>query len=635
MSDYTIHLNFLPIVDAPSFILFRKPFDTDSPERPHDDVWRFPLPQTAFEDENWPHYWISPDQLDGYERFEVCPRWNHLLTQRFLYLGLRRAIVDALDTNDYVLPRNSFVQEASLIMHRHAEGNETLVLQPYYLKASRKFGFLADFHFRKSAEVEFNRRVQQLSLSLDQSGRRNLDYYVDKAERIKSFLGERGEVLSRVIIPGASGPITLSKDFEALNASRLRSKTYVFGGNREAKNQFGGLKQFGPLHGLPHAPKLLFVFREQDRHAARTLAVTLRGSRFAFPGFQALFKVDLDIDGDPVVINDFSEPNLKDALDRAKKERDENPVLIPVVILPEGDDEGYLRQKAIFVNSEIPTQVCTLRVLKNPDVLKWAVASLALQIFCKAGGQPWKVRPTPSERSLIIGISQSHKWVTANDKRRIDKHFAFSVLTDSSGLFQKIQVLGQSQSQEQYYQELRASLASVLRESADTFRRVVIHTSFRLRRKEVSAIEDTVRTAAIKHPNCQFAVIKVNHRCRFFGINRAVNSLVPFEATQVRLGPSEYLMWFEGMAPGSPNVNKAFPGPTHLEFLRVSDHGSISHDVLLQDLVNLSGANWRGFNAKSAPVSVFYCHLVADLIHDFHERGLPLPAVEDIRPWFL
>jgi hypothetical protein len=27
--------------------------------------------------------------------------------------------------------------------------------------------------------------------------------------------------------------------------------------------------------------------------------------------------------------------------------------------------------------------------------------------------------------------------------------------------------------------------------------------------------------------------------------------------------------------------------------------------------------------------------LVAELVHDFHERGLPMPAVQDIRPWFL
>ena len=110
---------------------------------------------------------------------------------------------------------------------------------------------------------------------------------------------------------------------------------------------------------------------------------------------------------------------------------------------------------------------------------------------------------------------------------------------------------------------------------------------------------------------------------------------MPFEATCVRLGPREYLLWFEGIFPDKTTVNKAFPGPTHVQFLHMTEDADIADRDLLQDLVNLSGANWRGFNAKSTPVSVFYCHLVADLVHDFHERGLPLPAVKDLRPWFL
>jgi hypothetical protein len=133
----------------------------------------------------------------------------------------------------------------------------------------------------------------------------------------------------------------------------------------------------------------------------------------------------------------------------------------------------------------------------------------------------------------------------------------------------------------------------------------------------------------------RFAVVKVNHNSRFFGANRSVNSLVPFEGTQVKLGHGEYLVWFEGIFPDKPTVTKAFPGPTHLQFLRVTEGQNVNDEILLQDLINLSGANWRGFNAKSAPVSIFYCHLVAEMVHDFQQRGLPLPAVNDLRPWFL
>ena len=641
MTDgYSIHLNFLAVQGSVlAFTIYRKLRDSTRDDRPSESVSAYKLPKMTLDEENWQSYWVSELPLDGFEPFQVAADFNVELTKSFLFLGLRKAVTEQLAPDLYHFPDNVFIQEVSFNMQTHKEGHETLVVQPYFLKVERQFGFLVDFHFRMAKGIAFDRKVQQLSLSLDRKGKRNLDYYVDRVTKIHSFVEKRWDVLSAIKIPGSSNPVSLSKEFIALNGERLRSKVYVFGGDRESRSQFAGLRQFGPLSSLDGIPKLLFVFREQDRQAARTLAGALCGSNtkenFGFPGFHALFKTDLEIDGDPVVVRDFSQEEILRALQRVQEECRTRKSLIPVIVLPEGEEEGYLRQKALFVHSGIPTQVCTLRVLRDPDTLKWAIGNLALQLFCKAGGQPWKVRPTPAERSLIIGIAQSHKIKLKGERYSVERYFAFSVLTDSSGLFQEIQVLGESDNQDAYLNKLRDSLRGILSTSADSFKRVVVHTSFKLQHKEMKAIEETVRQAANDKAKCQFAVVKVNHRCRFFGVNRSVNSLVPYEATQVHLGPGEYLVWFEGISPGTPTVNKAFPGPTHLQFLRISKDNPISPDVLLQDLVNLSGANWRGFNAKSTPVSVFYCHLVADLVHDFHERGLPLPAVKDIRPWFL
>ncbi len=97
--------------------------------------------------------------------------------------------------------------------------------------------------------------------------------------------------------------------------------------------------------------------------------------------------------------------------------------------------------------------------------MKWAIANLALQVFCKAGGKPWKVRPT-AERSLIIGISQSHKSRLVGNQFHIDKYFAFLVLTENSGLFQQIQVLGESPDHSAYVAALRANLKQVLESNA-------------------------------------------------------------------------------------------------------------------------------------------------------------------------
>lgn len=510
------------------------------------------------------------------------------------------------------------------------------------MKASRQIGLLLDFHFDLGPDIPFSRRIQQLSLSLDKNFRRNVDYYVDRSTKVRKFVEAKWPVLESMRLPGATSSLLISKDFVSLKAERLRPKTYVFAGAKESRSQFTGLRDLGPLQALERPPRLLFVFREQDRLPARRLALALKGMKqrgqYNFPGFGELFKTALEIDANPIILPDLSPDSMEAALKQATEARKLSPGILPVIVLPNGDDNGYMAQKAYFSHAGMPTQVCTLRILEDEESLKWAVANLALQIFCKAGGRPWKVRPT-TERSLIIGISQSHKIKYVDEQAQVDKYFAFSVLTDSSGLFQQIQVLGDSADHNSYVSALRANLKHVLETNAGAFNRVVIHTSFKLKHEEIRAIEQTTRevAAATDKSKCRFSVIKVNHKSRFFGINRSVNSLVPYEATKVRLGPHEYLVWFEGIYPDKPTVTKAFPGPTHLQFLRVKDEPSepAEERELLQDLVNLSGANWRGFNAKSSPVSVFYCHLVADLVHNFHERGLPMPAVQDIQPWFL
>jgi Piwi domain len=639
--DYRIHLNFLPIAgELPQFQIYRKLRGDPQEHRPSgDDIHYYSLPKTRADTEDRASYWVSFESKPDFEPFSVEPSFNRHLTIWALFSAIAKQCTEKLEAEDYWLLAGGFWREVHFNMRSHKQGVEQLIIQPYQLRALGKFGIVADFHFRKNPDVPFSREVQRLSLSLDDRFRRNLDIYVDSVDKIEDFLKERQDVLASIPLPGASQPVRFEKEFAALPATRLRPRSYMFNNDREARSQFMGLQQHGPLQALSHSPNLVFIFREQDRQAARTLAAAIKGSsqreRFSFPGFERLFKGPIEINREPVVLADFSANSMKSALERIQSERN-GKISMPVLILPDDEDEGYFNHKALFTHAGIPSQACTLGVIQDENTLKWSVGNIALQIFCKAGGLPWKVRPT-AERSLIIGISQSHKVRKTDERIEVEKYFAFSILTDSSGLFEKIQVLGQGDDQETYLAQLRKSLREILAGAATEYSRVVVHTSFKLKRDEMDEIEKLVKEAAAEKRDgkCQFAVVKVNHKRRFFGANRRVNSLVPFEGSRVKLGSGEYLVWFEGIFPDKPTVTKPFPGPTHLQFLRITEDRNISDEILLQDLVNLSGANWRGFNAKSAPVSVFYCHLVADLVHDFQERDLPLPAVEGLKPWFL
>jgi len=637
---YKIDLNLLPVLRMPDFRIYRKLHEPVQEQRAPADAMSYRLPDSPDDDDRWSQYWVSIEEKDGFEEYWASATTNHQLTVRVLYWSLKQATQTLLSSEEYLIDHRGFYNEISYIQHSYEEGHELLVVQPYYLRSARRFGFLTDFRFKLGEGVTFSRRVQQLSLSLDRRFRRNFDYYSDRIGKIRGFTDARRPVLDALRIPAIDHTIKVANEFVALPATRLKSKTYVFANDRESRSQFMGLQSHGPLSGVSGNLRLLFVFREQDRTAARRLAMNIRGAgsstRGSFPGFNRLFGCEPEIDRDPQVLRDLSHASISQALERSKRAMSRGDIVVPIIVLPNEDDGAYLVQKSLFAHSEIATQVCTLRILQDESALRWAISNIALQVFCKAGGLPWKVRPS-GEASLILGISQSHKVRREENGRvSVERYFAFSVMTDNSGLFQKIQVLSDSDDQRDYFKGLRDSLRDVVRSGARQFSNVIIHTSFKLKRSEVDAIREVVKEVS-RHDDspCRFAVVKINHRTKFFGANRSVNSLVPYEATKVRIGRGEYLLWFEGIFPDKATVAKAFPGPTHIQIIHPDDENRIPDDVLLQDLVNLSGANWRGFNAKSTPVSVFYCHLVADFVHDFRDKGLPLPAVSDIRPWFL
>ncbi len=639
MSDsYKIKLNFLGFETAvPSFQVFRKVRHDSDPKSKELGLYGFSLPVTRADRDERKRYWVSFEERKKFEEFEVDPQDNVHLTKRAIFNGLRSAVESNLSPDEFEVPRDGFFEEIQFNFTRHDEGVEQLTVQPYFLKAIGKHGWLLDFHFRVAEGVPFSRSIQQLSLSLDRNFKRNLNYYMDRVGKINKFITARRNVLDKLVLPGTEVTLKTRKKFEAIPAKTLRSKVYQFANSREGKSQFVGLKQHGPLEPLPTVPKLLFAFREQDRQAARILAKALQGGsreRYSFPGFESLFKTKLEFDANPIVLKDFSVASFEAALKRVQDDRESYPSTLPLFVLPEGDDNGYLQHKAVFTHAGIPTQVCTTKIINDAYALKWSVANIALQIFCKAGGKPWKVRPTTGN-TLIMGISQAHKIRKDQNKTVVEKHFAFSVLSDNSGLFQKIQVLGDANDETTYLDEFKRNLKAVLDDKSSDFTRVVIHTSFKLKFSEIRAIEETVKQVAGDSRDCKFAVVKINHRNRFFGINPNVNSLVPFEATEAKLGRGEYLIWFEGIFPDKQTVSKAFPGPTHVKIMRITEDSEVEADSVLQDLINLSGANWRGFNAKSAPVSIFYCHLIADLVSNFQNNGLPLPQVSDLRPWFL
>lgn len=324
-------------------------------------------------------------------------------------------------------------------------------------------------------------------------------------------------------------------------------------------------------------------------------------------------------------LSDFNSREIERIRDKVAEDAIGKNV-VPIVLTPFSrhdapeENADYWKLKHAFLSKELPIQVVATETVADKEKLKWSAASIGLQVFAKLGGTPWKVKPR-TERCLIVGIGQAHE---VSDKG-IERYFAYSVFTDSSGIFEEVRVLADAQEQNDYIHKFSDNLRKIFAAYSSRFSSFVVHSTFKIRRTELQRIEHALREQQTQQAQPgEFVSIKFNDKNKFSGIALDHNSLVPYESAVISLSRNEFLVWFEGMHYGRTAVPKMVGGPLYMEFKYPTEGLSLDQKKAhLQDAINLSGANWRGFNAKSLPVSVYYAQLIAKYLKEFENHGLP------------
>ncbi|OQA89174.1 MAG: Piwi domain protein [bacterium ADurb.Bin236] len=652
ISDQLVSLNFLALNNHDfNFEIYRSVSNAQSAiERGEDNsIRRYKLPQmheAGNNDQAFSDYLVSINKVNGFDPFMVNSFDNPYLTCFYLY---HRLLAQAKTSShkDTFYEDDSYRHVINFILSKDEYGKECVGLEPYYYGPKKHFGYITGFHYKSDLNV-VNRQILIKSLSLSRDGRENKDYYVDHFRKIEEFLSSfRKHLFPMHISDGYSLDVIWPS--EGINTIRLNSKSYLFSDGKNSNSQFKGMKDYGPLEQSHGDPLICFFYRQEDKPYAYDLNNALQGKTFAtFSGFTNMFRLTItkeNIRG--IAIDNFDTPQLLSAIEKYKtisKDR----LSIPVIIFPwskleqsvDGNDI-YYRLKHVFLSQKIPTQLVSLQRLKNKESLKWSASNIALAIFGKLGGKPWKVSPR-HDKCLIIGIGQSHR---RDSSGSISKYFAYSVLSDSSGIYDSIRILSHTEKRKDYLDGLVENIKSVLCEYTDRYERFVVHTPFKLRRDEMNAIFEALNSYK-KNEGCNktLVVLKFNEKSKYFGFALTNNSKVPFESTCLSLGKDGYLVWFEGLQYHNPTLRRRISRPMHIEFTYPTkqssgtDDGFLADDdkiAYIQDAINLSGANWRGFNAKTLPVSVYYAKLIADYIGNFDRLGLEEIDIQNLPPWFL
>ncbi len=617
---YDITLNFLPLnISNFDFEIYRKEALTE------DKLWSENIRKFWIEDKQ---YWVSFTEFEQSEQAEVNSKNLPLgLVNRYLHFLLSNKIkqenIKTIDKKSKFKPNRIFVHlETVLSANGTIIGEKTVWIEPYFLEKTKQFGFLLDYKFLQNKDYPFNREVQKQSLSLDASYRENRNYHIDKYEIIQLFIQQNISKLKQLTFE-----LSILSQLQAIEANTLNTKIYIFKNDNTNNSQFNGVMDNGPYEAVQQAPFYFYLYKEEHKSFARDLLNALNGSFFTFRG---LDKLHLEKQGKTntkgLVLNDFSLDEINRVITVIKNSGQRNPIIIAVT--PEKEEEFYYQLKHQCLNENIPVQTVHTETIRNANTLKWAISSIALQIFSKLGGVPWIVEPS-HKNCLIVGIGQAHKY--NREEKRYERFFSYSVLIDSSGEFKAIKQLADETDKSKFIENITKNISELIKEN-ENYEKIIFHIPQKINKEEIKWIEDILITS---NSNIELSIIKINDKSDFIGFNLDVNPLVPYESSMVKISDKEYLLWTEGLN-YNKKAQKRYGHPLHISFYYSNKENDFNkHKAYLQDILNLSGANYRGFNAKSLPVSSFYPKLIADFSKHFKELNLNLITKDTEKPWFL
>jgi hypothetical protein len=632
MNNY-ITINFFPLENQ-NFVIhtYRKICSKQETKKDFSfPVKVFPLlTDNSSEDKN--RYFVTFDKQDNFQESKISSLENRDLTIWYLSYLIKRKC-DALNYPCKI--GDDFLNVIDFLMEESNWGQESICIFPLYL--NRKYGIILDYHFFKNKNIPFSIEIQKKSLSLGHDGRSNNNYYSDKHDKIIYFRKSFFDVIFRPL--DENNNIIFSNQMENIEYSKLKIKKYIFGEKKIANSQFNGVMNFGPFSKIKEECMFGFVFRNNEKSLSHELYFALRGERFAtFKGMETMFGIRLD--KDTVIgegVDDYNEIEINRIIENILS-RSNGKKIVPIILVPwnkitatEPESKMYYYMKYNFLKNNIPCQFVFVDNIKKENIFKWIVSGIALQIFTKLGGSPWSLVPS-TEKCLIIGIGQAHR---KNENREIKRYYSYSIQNDSSGLFKNIKILSDNSNREEYLNGLSANLNKIIADQTNDFDSFVIHTSFRLRKDELDVIKKTIDLLAGDKKDKKFAVMRFNDDHYYMGYDLTNNSMTPYESSLVRISANSYLIWFEGLQYGNTSLKERIGPPIQVSFDYPVQRTDDDAFCYLQDAINLSGANWRGFNAKTMPVSILYAHLLSGFLAAFNNYGFDDINIENITPWFL
>jgi hypothetical protein len=375
-----------------------------------------------------------------------------------------------------------------------------------------------------------------------------------------------------------------------------------------------------------------FIFRKSEREFALKVYDTLVGKLYPnyFSGLKDMFDINLSELTKKFEIINFDEETV-DLIEEEILLKDKNSFLI--FCMPDREanyaEPFYLNCKLRCLKNNVASQFLYLDKLFYGEKLKYSASNIALQIFCKSGGIPWKVTNRKvSDNKLIIGIGTCHN--------NNEKFYAYAVCSDSSGVFNFSMSLSFSKNKESYFNQLRESLISINKKFIQNrYNAIVFHITTRISYYEMTKIQEIIKE--IFNRDIKLLILKVSKSKKYIGFSLDRNDCIVKKGSIFSVDTQKTLLWADGCI-GNEKISNRPSKPLDIELLYPSE-GENQIDYL-DDIYKLSNANWHGFNSNSLPVSLVYSKNIANFVALLYEYGKEeelseLSLIQTNIPWFL
>lgn len=434
------------------------------------------------------------------------------------------------------------------------------------------------------------------------------------------------------------------------NARLLQPPICVFGdgSQRSADNRFYGLKESHVYDksSVPDWPTVLFVFPVEYRAQANQIFRSLRNGNNVFSGTKSMFGFEILSDNVRQVPKfSISGTDLSQASALYAKavdyyiESEGRPnfaIIICNKTFRNTSPSPYFSAKAALASYGVPSQVITTDLLDAQN-LQWALADIGLQIFVKLGGHPWLVKPSGGGGDVIVGVGRSEHI----DKKGVKtRYVGYTTCFTSGGLFRSVELFKPHNSYHEYLDGLEDSLVQALTSAVRAESgpiRLVLHVTKRFSKYERERLEKALATVEKQERTVQYIVLRVMEEHPFAVYDTLHTTYSPPGGISIQLDWNNRLVVLAGR-PLSGNIRKAPPSPLWVTY-QSSSTNEHSIDQLVQQIYELSVANWRGFKGAVHPITIGYSTLISDLLcsNEGNQLVEAISQQANLRnvPWFI